>query len=248
MAKRRYKNPPVQEALCEVFFSGSEWDPAIPGSFYEDIKGDFPNKTQLKHLGIELNVGEKERVAKFRENDGRIQFRKPDGSQIIQLEKDLLVVNQLKPYPHFEAWLPVLESKLALYIKHSKPQKIVKTGIRYINRVVLPKKEIRLEDYFNIYPHLPEGLGEKHGSFMMRLELPPKHASHQLVITFASAPADDPNSMAFALDIYDIINKPTAVDVGQVVQVASDGHENIEMAFENSIKDSLRAIFDEEKT
>ena len=68
------------------------------------------------------------------------------------------------------------------------------------------------------------------------------------MITFASAPADGPDSMAFALDIYDIINRPAAVDAGQVVRMAGEGHENIEMAFESSIKDNLRVIFEEEKT
>lgn len=247
--RKKYKNPPVQEALCEIFFSGSAWDNTIPGSFYEGIKKDFPNKAQLKQFGVELNIAEKERVAKFHDNEDRIQFRKPDGSQIVQLAKDMLVVNQLQPYPHFEAWLPVVKSKLDLYLRLATPKMITKIGVRYINRIDIPKAEIRLEDYFNIYPQLPQGLGEKHGSFMMRLELPPKHFSHQLVITFATAPSKQPESMAFALDLYNIFSNSLSVERGAelVTQIANEGHENIELAFENSIKENLRLLFQEEK-
>lgn len=245
--KRKYKYPPVQEALCEIFFTGSEWDNAIPGSFYEEIKAEFPQKTQLKQFGVEVNIADKERLAKFSENEDRIQFRKPDGSQIIQLARDLLVINQLRPYPQFEAWLPVIEKKLDLYMRLVKPKGIVKTGVRYINRIVIPKREVRMEDYFNLYPQLPEGLSKRHGPFMMRLELPPKYASHQLVITFATAPADTPDSIAFALDLYDIFGKPIENRVDQLIQIVKEGHENIELAFENSIKEDLRIIFQEEK-
>lgn len=30
---RRYKNPPVVEALCEIFFDGSQWDSTLTGLF-----------------------------------------------------------------------------------------------------------------------------------------------------------------------------------------------------------------------
>lgn len=247
MAKRQYKNPPVQEALCEIFFTGSEWDNTIPGSFYGEIQRDFPNKTQLKQFGVEVNIAEKERLAKFSENEDRIQFRKPDASQIVQLAKDLLVVNQLRPYPRFEAWLPVIKNKLELYVKLARPKNIAKIGVRYINRIIIPKKEVRMEDYFNLYPQLPKEWGDEHGSFMMRLELPPKHPTHQLVITFATTPSDAADSTAFALDLYDIFGKLAKNEVDQVVKIASEGHENIEQAFENSIMDNLRVIFQEEK-
>ena len=245
--KRRYKKPPVQEALCEVFSSGFEWDDTIPGLFYETIKDQFSNKSQLKQFGIELNVGSSERAAKFLEKNDRIQFRKPDGSQIIQLAQDLLVINQLKPYMHFEDWFPVVKDKFSLYSKCAKPKQIEKIGIRYINRIVVPKAAFKMEDYFNCYPQLPSALGDTHGPFMIRLQTVTKHPSHQLIITFATAPSDSPESTAFALDLYDIFQKPMAPDVNELTKIANEGHENIVRAFENCIKDNLRALFEEEK-
>ena len=248
MTEKKYKKPPVQEALCEIFFSGQEWDDTVPGSFYGDIKDNYPTKTQLKHLGIELNLGQKERTTRFHEKDDRIQFRKPDGSQIIQLGPEMLVVNQLRPYPRFETWLPVLKDKFNLYSKYAKPKNVEKIGIRYINRIVIPQSEIKMEHYFDIYPNLPKALGDKHGPFMIRMEMPTKFEKHRLIITFASAPSEQPNTTAFALDLYDTFAVQLPPNIDEVTKVAKEGHDNIVLAFENCIRDPLREIFEEEKS
>ncbi len=245
--KRKYENPPIQEALCEIFFSQPEWDNTMPGLFYEQIKKDHPNKTQIKQLNVEVNVGDNKHAAKFSDNEDRIQFRNVDGSQIVQLASNLLVVNQLRPYPHFEAWLPVVRSTFEIYDRFAKPKGIEKIGVRYINRVLIPKLKIQMEDYFNVYPQLPKELGDQHGPFMMRFELFPKNPKHQLFITFATSPSNEPNSIAFALDIYDTFSNPESKSVDSVIKIAAESHDNILTAFENSIKDSLRAVFQEKK-
>ena len=248
MTRRKYNNPPVQEALCEIFFSGAAWDSTVPGAFYHEIEQEYPKKGQLKEVGVEFSFSERERIAKFLENNDRMQFRKSDGSQIVQIGQNLFVVNQLKPYPRFEEWFPVVKDKFKILMKFVKPAKIEKIGVRYINRIVIPKQIVRMEEYFDIFPELPKRLGDQHGPFMLRLEVPAKHPSHRLLVTFATAPATDQNSSVFALDLYDIYEQPITPDIEQVVKIATEGHENIEPAFEGCIKDSLRTIFDEEKT
>lgn len=44
---RKYRNPPLIEALCEFQFVPTQpWDLTIPGFFYEKVKNDFPAKQQ----------------------------------------------------------------------------------------------------------------------------------------------------------------------------------------------------------
>ena len=33
--ERKYRKPPVVEALCEIYFADSTWDDTVPGVFYE---------------------------------------------------------------------------------------------------------------------------------------------------------------------------------------------------------------------
>ena len=43
---RKYKNPPLVEAVFELFYEASNWNPAIPGEFYSLINKDYPVITQ----------------------------------------------------------------------------------------------------------------------------------------------------------------------------------------------------------
>ena len=57
---RRYKNPPIVEALCEFeFISSQPWDLTIPGLIYEKVKDEFPDKRQQIGKGFNLSLQKK---------------------------------------------------------------------------------------------------------------------------------------------------------------------------------------------
>jgi len=244
---KKYKYPPVVEALCEIFFSGSKWDSTIPGMFFDKIKGDYPTKKELDQVGVEVSISSEVQRSQVMRGERRIQFLKSDGSQLVQVEKDLVVVNQLRPYPRFVDWKPVIDKMLKLYWELTQPVGIRQIGIRYINRVIIPTHCFKLEDYFNLYPQVPDSLGAIHGKFMMRVEIPSKHQGHQLIVTFGTAPADSPETSAEMLDLYDIFVVPQLLTLNNVDKNIREAHENIESAFENSITQKSRDLFEEEK-
>lgn len=46
---RKYKHPPIVEALCEFQFIPSQpWDITIPGLLYDRINSEFPVKQQKR--------------------------------------------------------------------------------------------------------------------------------------------------------------------------------------------------------
>src|SRR5712692_222149 len=113
---RRYGRPPVVEALCEIYFTGSNWDPTTPGIFYERLRGNYPQKTSLSQFGIEMQVGpgqqaESRQVAQ----EPRMRFAKADNSRVVQLARELLIVNQLLPYPRYEEWREEVRAILDIY-------------------------------------------------------------------------------------------------------------------------------------
>lgn len=244
---RKYKNPPVVEALCEIFFNGSKWDSTLPGLFFDKIKDDYPKKRELEQIGVEVSVSRDMQGSRVMRGSKRLQFIKEDGSQLVQIEKDLLVVNQLKPYPRFEDWKPVIDKMQNLYVQLTEPQGIRRVGIRYINRIVIPTNKFKVEDYFYLYPEVPQSLEAMHGRFMMRLEIPPKYKGHLLVITFGTAPADSPETSTEMLDLYDIFALPQPLATSDVDKYIIEAHENIEAAFENSITNKTRALFEKEE-
>ena len=241
---KKYKNPPVVEALCEIFFSDSKWDSTLPGLFYERIKSAYPKKKELQQIGVEVNVSKEAQASKVSRGNTRLQFLKEDGSQLIQIEKDLLVVNQLRPYPKFEEWKPVVDKMLNVYCELAQPKGIKQISTRYINKIVIPAATFKMEEYFYLYPEVPDSLSAMHGKFMMRLEIPPKNEGHNLIITFGTSTADAPVTSAQLLDLYDIFVSPLLISDRVIDKYLEDAHENIVVAFENSITDKTRKLFD----
>ena len=56
-------------------------------------------------MAIAVKEGDAAQETKVVAGESRSQFSREDGSQMIQVASDLVVVNQLRPYPAFEEWL-----------------------------------------------------------------------------------------------------------------------------------------------
>jgi uncharacterized protein (TIGR04255 family) len=249
--ERSYRKPPVVEALCEIYFAGSEWDETIPGIFYERIRKDFPHKRQRSIQEAQITLGPEQAAAGVRQLPPWMQFISDEKHRMIQLAQDLLVVNQLAPYPHFEEWEADVYRALGIYRELAQPRNLVRLGLRYINRVLIPEKLVRMGDYFTIYPNLPPRLGGLHGSFLVRVEVPQatQDGGHTVVITFGTAPPPLPQEgvHAFLLDLYDILMANTPVDEEVIRKEIRCAHDNIVVAFEDSVTDKLRALFEPEE-
>ncbi len=245
---RRYRKPPVIEALYEIYFSGSSWDDTVPGTFYERVKEDYPKKQQKRIQETEIKMELEHAMAGVRLLFPWMQFVSDEKHRMIQVARDLVVVNQLAPYPHFEEWETEIYRAFRIYTELAEPKTISRLGMRYINRVVIPQGTVRMEDYFTIYPNLPKRCGDSHGSFLVRVEVPEEDSGHRVVITFGNAPpppAERP-AQAFVLDLYDIVLVDEPPDEERLRARVHQAHDNLVMAFEDSITDCLRALFEPE--
>lgn len=241
---RRYRKPPVVEALCEMYFEGSEWDDTAIGQFYERVRAEFPKKRQQEIHEAQVRFSAAgDAAAGVRRLPPRMQFVTQTEDRMIQLGRDLLVVNQLRPYASFQEWENTLLEALKIYQELVKPRAIARLGVRYIDRVVIPERTVRMEDYFTLYPEIPATLGAAHGAFMLRVELPPKQA-HRLLVTFGTAPPEQPDSTAFLLDFYDVVERGGEVGLDAIRSDVRAAHENVIEAFEASITDRLRTLFE----
>jgi uncharacterized protein (TIGR04255 family) len=97
---RLYENPPLVEALCEFQFEPNQpWDWTIPGLVYDKIKIDFPKKKQQNMVEMAARIEQDELRPTIKGGVARMQFLRDDETALIQVGPNLLVVNQLKPYP-----------------------------------------------------------------------------------------------------------------------------------------------------
>lgn len=241
--ERHYAHPPLVEALCEMYFTGSQWDSTVPGLFYEQLRVDYPQKSQMSLVGVEVQVGPGGAGVLPLASETRMRFARDDNSRLVQLDRDLLVVNQLLPYPHYEEWRDVVHNTLDVYSRLTNPAGIHRLGVRYINRVNLPGSIIRMEDYFRVYPQLPPELGDTHGIFLLQLLTLPLCSGHQLTLTLGISPPDQPNTTSVLLDLYDVVQLGGQDDFPRVRRLLDEAHVNIVHTFENTITDTSRTLF-----
>lgn len=241
--RRRYRNPPIEEALVEFRFApGQGWDLTIPGKLHERVKAAYPGKPRQQRLlqaSVRTGVGQPADMS-LQEGVGRVQLVDADARRLLSLGPDVLGVHVLKPYDGWDDFKPRIDAALRAYAEVSGAEKISRIGVRYVNKVVVT--EPNLDQYFLYGPHVPEGLPSRLASFLYRTE----HVFDddvKLFLTFAPISAE-PASSSFLLDLDVIWEHDGGMTTDQALETVDDLHEREGVAFEALITDQLREVFD----
>lgn len=246
---RKYKNPPLVEALCEFHFEqSSPWDLVIPGLIYEKVRTSFPKRKQLRVHSLEALSGANILRQNIKVTD-RMQFLREDEKAFIQIGVNLLAVNHLKPYPSWEGFLPLIKEGFQAYCEIAKPKNIQHIGLRYINHIAIPEEKIDLKDYFGFRPELDNEMFQNFGLFNMCVHIPYKQEQEFLKIEMASKIAPRVDMLEFVLDLnyFLIKTEHVTLETEQVFEWLNTAHNQIEKAFESCITQKSRDIFDEVK-
>jgi uncharacterized protein (TIGR04255 family) len=244
--RRKYKKPPIAEAICEFQFKGTkEWDWTIPGLLYQEVRDEFPQKRQEN--AFEINIAPQ--IGKVQQSVGslsKLQFLREDGSAMVQIGPDLIAVNVLTPYPGWETFDALIKRQFEVYRKVAQPTAFNRIGLRYVNKIVFPTEEIETTDYFNYYPKLPKTVEQRHGAFSMRVLH--TYAEDRDFMTFQMANTKPLNGLlTIVLDLDYYLAKPEALEIERGVEWVSHAHEKIEDMFEASITDATRKLLEEVK-
>ncbi len=242
---RKYRNPPIVEAICEFRFEpGTPWDMAIPGLIYEKIKDSFPKRRQVQEVETSIVVGPEGVEHKVTPID-RMQFLREDEKALIQVGPNLLAVNHLKPYPTWQKFLPLIRQGVDAYVGAASPKGIHRVGLRYINRIEIPVARVELEDYFEFRPFVGAGLPQDYGAFIVGIQIPFEDSRDALRLQLASAAVEIPSTVAVILDLDYFLAQPGGVPIEQVFEWIEIAHCHVERVFEACVTDRLRQMFEE---
>ena len=241
---RRYKNPPIVEALCEFQFEpDSPWDLVMPGLVYEKVRDTFPKRRQARVLDLGILAGPEALEQQVRSTD-RMQFLREDEKALVQVGPHFLAVNHLEPYPSWEEFLPLIKRGLKAYRDVADPKGIHRIGLRYINRIEFASQRIDLKDYFEFRPFVGPNLPQEFGPFIVGIQVI-YEGSNILKITLTTARTETPDTIAMILDLDYFLAKPGEVVLDNVFEWVDVAHDRIEGAFEACITDRLRQMFKE---
>jgi uncharacterized protein (TIGR04255 family) len=243
---KKYANPPVEEAVCEFrMIPETRWDLTVPGLLYERLKETFPQKEQRMIQEVELTQGPEGLQQQIRTNE-RLGFFTEDRKMLAQVGPRLLVVNALKPYPHWEGFKPRIEMVWRNLQETIEAQGLERIGLRYINRIELPAQSIELGDYFEFYPFVGKRLPQQMVSFLAGMEFSYADGRDHCRVQLAPIPlSGKEGKAAFILDLDYFLARPRGVAVADALAWVEEAHSRVEEVFEGCITDKLRNMFDE---
>lgn len=241
--ERKYKNPPILEAICEFRLTpDTPWDLAIPGLFYERVKDNFPHREQRMVQEIVVR-GIPQSFQHRVQTTERVLFFVPDRRTLVQIGPRLLVINTTKPYPTWEGFKPYIKKAWESLQQVVEVRGLEQMGLHYINQIELPSQEANLEEYFEFYPFVGKRLPQRMVGFISGAEFAyaenRDHCRVQLVPAISES-----SQMVLILEIHYFLARPRAVSTNEVFDWLEEAHGRLIEIFEGCITDRLRQIFD----
>lgn len=241
--RRKYKNPPVVEALVELHFTESRPDPTVGGRFSEAWKDRVTSRDVMQQIQVTMGPLLKPPAPPPPSPTDRLWFEAPKGA--VQVGPGFLSVHLLEqPYPGQEVFRPLLENALAVYRELQAPTGIARAAMQYINRLLVPvDAEDGPANWLDplLAPDPPASMEERIASVAVQWVsfLP----SGRGVAIYALRSGARNETQEFMLDISAHTTGPIELDT--LNSWLDDAHEVIVSAFEDSITDEARAAFGE---
>jgi uncharacterized protein (TIGR04255 family) len=241
---RKYKNASLVEAVCESRLSqDTNWDLTVPGRFYERVKDTVPYREQRVVPEFDLSQGPQVLQQTIRASE-RVLMISEDRKTVIQLGPRVLAINVLQPYPSWPDFKARIEKAWNHLRELVQPRGLERIGLRYINRVDFGVPDVRLEDYFDLYPFVGSRLPQRLASFVVMTEFAYHDNRDRLRAQLMPGVAGQGKpSIYLDLDYFTI--GPGKVEVPDVLTWVQEAHLRVEEVFEGCITDRLRAMFEE---
>jgi uncharacterized protein (TIGR04255 family) len=152
---------PIVEAVLDIECDMRPgWDlKALENAARECFQDRYPKaRRQLLQLHeIETEANQPPRAVILRRLQA-LQFLQEDERQLVQVRDQGFSFNRLAPYSSLDEYLSEIERTWNQFVKLASPFQIRLIRLRYINRILLPMLEGRVElgDYLRVAPRLPD--------------------------------------------------------------------------------------------
>lgn len=235
--KRKYSNPPIQEAVCEIHFDAID---SINAKI-DTLKGlwlkEYPHQKIVKEEQFQVNISSDNIQYDRKEMGQRLICTSSDQQRLVQVSSGFIAINQLKPYPGWEeSFRDTILNRASDFWKASDVGSATKAVLRYINNIAIPTKEFVWGEWFQF--ELP--VASKVNSFQMAFNSTIQDCSYSVTIVGNSV---DTKSFRVILDLAAAYESPkiNVTELPRILEIVHRPHNEI---FEKYLTDKVRALFD----
>lgn len=243
MFPKRYRNPPIVEAVVELRFAPGDswtWGAAALPALAERFRPMYPGPTQRRH-NLQVRI-ESDKPPTSSVMSQQVILPTLDGKALVGLGENLLSVHVLAPYPGWNVLLPRVVDALAVYREVANPDGITLVGVRYLDAIIVPDAACNLLEYFPCLPARPTSMPSVLQAFQVVTQAHDEDENFTAVLTLAS----QPTASAGLTLLYDLnLVRPfaSATSFHEVEGHATFLHDRQRLIFEDSITDTTRRLF-----
>lgn len=157
MASISYRKPPIEQAVLEI-----RWQDSVKNDLLEKAVKKLSKDYPVDHNEIKIEFSVQGETAKIGQNIEGHRLHSKDGLGVVLVRPKSLTVCRFAPYYGWDAFQTEAKftwDKIRKVIKH---QKLMRLGVRYINRIDIPIPEddtagiIEEGDFLNVGVLSPE--------------------------------------------------------------------------------------------
>jgi uncharacterized protein (TIGR04255 family) len=150
---------PIIEAVLDIRARAeAPWEESAVSERLRKELPDYPIVQSKREIRHELKIDKGQPAAQSIQDRWKgLQFQSGDKRHIAQFHRDGFVFSRLQPY---QSWDQFRNEAMRLWRIHqaaAQPAEIHRLGLRFINRILLPKGSC-IEDYLQIIPKPPRWL------------------------------------------------------------------------------------------
>jgi uncharacterized protein (TIGR04255 family) len=139
MSTRQYNNPPIEEAVCEFIFAssspGQQFDLTVPGRLkMHRLMEEYSGESRTQHISI-VSVPQGPTI------ELRVQLPTADARRLVSIRHNALAISVLRPYDGWENFKSRIERALDAYFEAISQVAVMRIGVKYVNRIVVPKAD-----------------------------------------------------------------------------------------------------------
>lgn len=239
----KYRHPPIIEVISEFRFRpDEEWNSAYIDQVQEKVENLFPKKGVLKGIRIEGSVSEKfEQQITVSE---RTQFLTEDKTAFVQVDRNLLAINHLEPYPTWEKYLPLVKRAYQAFCEVAEPKGIQGIGLRYINRIEFDPGSRKIENYLRFLPHSPFLVEKRVSAFQIATDVVYEDGRDRLRLQLSSVPPGESGKLAVLFDLDYSLEQPGSLALEDAIDWLDQyAHQRVHEAFEACLAEELKHQF-----
>ena len=239
----RYQNCPIIEVVIEFRLpSDTNWDQTVAGDVHRELHDMFPRKETRKQHALSVSF-QSEQIQQEVQTTERLMFLNSEGNRLIQIEKNFLALNILKPYPKWENVRPQFEKIYKVLNEYVTFDRIEFAQLQYVNRIEIPGVLSNLDKFFAIRPEFSSPLGQKVTNFMLASQVSMNNDRDNCGIILAGPGTILSGGDTAMLDLRYYLAQLGTVKQENFLDWLDNAHKQLSELFEQSITPQLREHF-----